>query len=90
MELSKDVVSSRVKKLQDKGIIKTFVKEFDYLKLGYIALRFYIKFQYVTPEIKKEIINYFVKYEKSTIVFSIEGSYDLIVIILVKKEHLSR
>jgi Lrp/AsnC family leucine-responsive transcriptional regulator len=83
--LSKDVVSSRVKKLQDLGIIKTFVTEFDYLKLGYIALRFYFKFQYVTPEIKREIINYFVKYEKSTIVFSIEGSYDLVVLILIKK-----
>ena len=83
--LSKDVVTSRVKKLQDIGVIKTFVTEFDYLKLGYIALRFYFKFQYVTPEIKKEIINYFVNYEKSTIVFSLEGSYDLVVLILVKK-----
>ena len=82
--LSKDSVTSRVKKLQEIGIIKEFVTEFDYLKLGYTALRFYFKFQYITPEIRKEIINYFVNYENSTVVFSIEGSYDLIVLILVK------
>jgi len=82
--LSKDSVTSRVKKLQELGIIKEFVTEFDYLKLGYTALRFYFKFQYITPEIRKEIINYFVNYENSTVVFSLEGSYDLIVLILVK------
>ena len=82
--LSKDSVTSRVKKLQEIGIIKEFVTEFDYLKLGYTALRFYFKFQYITPEIRKEIINYFVNYENSIVVFSLEGSYDLIVLILVK------
>jgi len=82
--LSKDSVSSRVKKLQEIGIIKEFVTEFDYLKLGYTALRFYFKYQYITPEIRKEITNYFVNYENSTVVFSLEGSYDLIVLILVK------
>ncbi len=82
--LSKDSVTSRVKKLQEIGIIKDFITEFDYLKLGYTALRFYFKFQYITPEIRKEIIDYFVNYENSTVVFSLEGSYDLIVLILVK------
>jgi DNA-binding Lrp family transcriptional regulator len=83
--LSKDIVTYRVNKLQEEGIIKNFITEFDYLKLGYIALRFYFKFQYVTPESKKEIIDYFVNYENSIVVYSLEGSYDLIVLILVKK-----
>jgi Lrp/AsnC family transcriptional regulator for asnA, asnC and gidA len=82
--LNKDSVVLRVKKLQEKGIIKNFITEFDYLKLGYTALRFYFKFQYITPEIRKEIIDYFVNYENCTIIDSIEGSYDLIVLILVK------
>lgn len=81
--LSKDVVVSRVKKLQEMGIIRSFVTEFDYLKLGYTALRFYFKFQFITPDIKKEIIDYFVNYEYCTVVNSLEGSYDLIVLILV-------
>ena len=82
--LSKDVVAARVKKLQEKGVIKDFVTIFDYLKLGYTALRFYLKFQYITPEIRNEIIAYFVNYENCTVVNSLEGSYDLIILILVK------
>lgn len=83
--LSKDVVAYRVKKLQEQRIIKDFYAEFDYLKLGYTALRFYFKFQYVAPDSKKEIIDYFINYENSIVVNSLEGSYDLIVLILVKK-----
>ena len=37
--LSKDVVISRVKKLQDKGIIIKFYTRFDNSKLGLIAMR---------------------------------------------------
>lgn len=33
--LSKDIVASRVKKLQEKGIIKGFFAVVDYSKLGY-------------------------------------------------------
>jgi Lrp/AsnC family leucine-responsive transcriptional regulator len=83
--LSKDVVAYRVKKLQEKEVIQHFITQYDYLKLGYTALRFYFKFQYVTPEIKKEIIDFFINYENSTVVSTVEGSYDLVVIILVKK-----
>jgi DNA-binding Lrp family transcriptional regulator len=83
--LSKEVVSYRVKRLQDKGIISNFITQYDYLKLGYTALRFYFRFQYVTPQIKKEIIDFFIKYENSTVVSTVDGSYDLVVIILVKK-----
>ena len=82
--LNRDVVASRVKKLQEKGIIINFSTYFDYLRLGFIPLRFYFKYQYVTPEIKKEIIDYFVKSKYSIVVFTLEGSYDLLVLILVK------
>ena len=49
--LSKDVVISRINKLQEKEIIISYITEYDYLRLGLTALRFYFKFQYVTPEI---------------------------------------
>ena len=54
--LSKDIVTSRVKKLQEKGIIKGFFAIVDYPKIGFSIYRFYFSFQNVTPEIKKEII----------------------------------
>lgn len=82
--LNRDVVASRVKKLQKNGIIINFSTNFDYLRLGFIPLRFYFKYQYVTHEIKKEIIDYFVKSKYSIVVITLEGSYDLLVLALVK------
>jgi Lrp/AsnC family transcriptional regulator for asnA, asnC and gidA len=82
--LNRDVVASRVKKLQENGIILDFSTNFDYFKLGFIPLRFYFKYQYVTHEIKKEIIDYFVKDKYSIVVYTLEGSYDLLVLALVK------
>jgi len=82
--LSKDVVAGRVKKLQEKGIIKRFIIYYDILKLGLNFLRFYFKFQYATPDIKKEIINHFMNNENVIILFSAEGSYDLGVLMMVE------
>lgn len=82
--LHKDVVSYRVKKLQEKGIIKNFYTVVDASKLGYISFRFYLVFQYITPETKREIINYFVKNKHTYFVGLIEGIYDLAVIMWVK------
>ena len=39
--LSKDIVTNRVKKLQEKGIIKRFFTYYDILQLGLNFLRFY-------------------------------------------------
>ena len=82
--LSKDIVTSRVKKLQEIGIIKGFYAMIDYLKLGYSVFRFYFSFQNVTPELKKEIIDYFINEKYVGDVKSLEGNYDLLVAIGVK------
>jgi len=83
--LSKDVVAGRVNKLKENGIIKRFYPRYDTLQLGLNLLRFYFKFQYVTPEIKKEIINHFMNNDYVNNLFSTEGSYDLGIIINVEK-----
>jgi predicted transcriptional regulator len=59
--LHKDVVAYRVKKLQEKGIIKNFYTEINNNKIGFSAVRLYLTYQNITPEIKKEIIDYLVK-----------------------------
>jgi Lrp/AsnC family leucine-responsive transcriptional regulator len=82
--LHKDVVAHRVKRLQEKGIIVRFNTLIDTLKLGYTCLRFYFNYQYITPEIKKEIIDHFVNFKRSQIVVSFEGSVELCVILLAK------
>lgn len=82
--LHKDVVAYRVKRLQEKGIIGFFKTEFNEYKLGYSYLRYYFTFQYITPKIKKEIIEYFIKNKYTIDVHSLEGSYDFTILVAVK------
>jgi Lrp/AsnC family leucine-responsive transcriptional regulator len=82
--LSKDIITSRVKKLQEKGIIKGFFAIVDYPKIGFDIYRFYFTFQNVTPDLKKEIIEYFINDKFVGAVKSLEGSYDLMVALYVK------
>ena len=81
--LSKNVVAYRINRLIDEGIIENFYTVIDSYKLGYIVFRFYIIFQYVTPKIKKEIIEYFVHNRSTWFVGSTEGRYDLSVVLWV-------
>jgi len=82
--LSKDLVAYRVKKLQEKGIIENFWTEINEFKFGYSDVKFYFTFQNITPEIKQEIIDYFVKKPYTFCVESLEGQYDLCVVSYVE------
>ena len=75
--LKKDVVLYRIKRLEDKGVIRNYTTFFDILKLGLIGVRFCYVFQYTTPKIKKEIIDYFVNSDLTTYIFSTDGKFDL-------------
>jgi DNA-binding Lrp family transcriptional regulator len=78
--LHKDVVAYRVKKLQENGIIKRFYTQTDDYLLGYIRYRYYFTYQYASPEIRNEIIDYFVKSKYIRIIHSTEGHYNLTLI----------
>ena len=82
--LKKDVVSYRIKKLQDEGVIKNFYAAIDTYKLGYDVFRIYINFRYVTQELKEEIIKYFVDYKNSWVVASVKTEIDLAAVMWVK------
>jgi Lrp/AsnC family leucine-responsive transcriptional regulator len=82
--LKKDVVSYRIKKLEDEGYIKNYYTVIDTYRIGYNLFRYYINFQYVTTELKKEIIDYFVNYKNICTVAHAAGKYDLIVVVWVK------
>jgi len=84
VDLSKNVVASRVKKLQEKGIIKNFFTLIDTSKLGYAYIRIYLVYERVTPEVRAEIIDYFVKNEYSWVVCSLSGKYDFASVIWIK------
>jgi DNA-binding Lrp family transcriptional regulator len=82
--LHKDVVAYRVKNLQEKGIIIRFNTLIDNLKMGYNCMRFYFNYQYITPEIKNQIIDHFVNFKRTQIVASQEGGIELCVFMLAK------
>ena len=85
--LHKNVVVYRIKRLIEKGIIVNFYTVIDSFKLGYNSLRFYLIFRHMTPEIRKEMVDYFVNNKHTWWVGSFDGSYDLAVLFWVKELH---
>jgi DNA-binding Lrp family transcriptional regulator len=82
--LKKDVVSYRIKNLQDAGVIINYFTDIDTFRLGYNVFRIYINFQYVTSDIKEKIIQYFVDYKYSWVVATIKAEIDLDIVIWAK------
>lgn len=81
--IHKDVVARRVNRLMENGIIQCITCTNDY-KLGFFYLRFCFSYQYVTPDIKKNIIDYFTENKNAVTVSESEGPYDLVVIMALK------
>jgi DNA-binding Lrp family transcriptional regulator len=82
--LSKNVVLYRIKRLENEGIITNYYTSIDFHKLGYINLAFYVNYQYCTPTVEKEIIDYFVQNPHSWWIANVQGKYDLAAYFLVK------
>jgi len=81
--LTKEVVSYRIKRLQELGIIQNFYTDFILTPMGQtIYVRLYFNYQNINPSIKKEIIQHFVDTNEATVVASLEGNYDLMVIVI--------
>lgn len=55
LRLSKQVVLYRIKSLEEKGIIISYHAVIDWRKLGYNAIRIYMKWQNITLEKEKEV-----------------------------------
>lgn len=84
VRLSKTAVLHRINNFKTEGIIKQFHTIIDTGKLGFIGFRLYISLQNATPQKKKEIIGFFNKNKLVSWVVSIEGEYDIGVLILTK------
>lgn len=82
--LKKDVVSYRIKRLQEEGIIKNFWTLIDSYKLGYIVFRFYLVYQYVNQDIKNKIIKYLIQDKHTFVINSYIGRYDLGVFLWIR------
>ncbi len=84
VSLPKNVVSYRLKRLIKEGVIKNFSTVIDMNKLGYIIIRIHYKFQNITSEIEKEIVNNFKNNTNTVLIATTQGLFNLKVIIIVK------
>jgi len=82
--LAKSIVAYRIKRLTSMGIIKNYYTVVDLYKLGFIAPRFHFVYQYVTPEVQKEIVDYFINSKYTFIVVSTYGPFDLSVLLGIR------
>jgi DNA-binding Lrp family transcriptional regulator len=82
--LKKDVVTYRIKRMEDEGLITGYWTAINTYKLGYYVFRVYINLIDVSSTVKTEIINYFVKNEDAWAVITYKGPVELDVIVWVK------
>jgi len=82
--LSKEVVTYRIKRMEEKGIITNYWTAIDTFKLGYQVFRIYINFQDLKSDKKNEIIQYFKNYKNIWTMTSIKSPIDLSMVIWVK------
>jgi len=83
--LHKNVVAYRARRLKKMRIVRYFYTVIDSFKLGYNCFRIYIVLRNTTPQIKTEIIDYFVKNKHTWWVGTFEGGYDVAVVMWVKE-----
>lgn len=75
--LSKDTVNNRIKKMEEKGIIKDYYTVLNISKLGYLDFRVYIKLYRVTPKKEEEIVEYLKKHPNVGWVGNVSGRWDI-------------
>lgn len=82
--LSKEAVYYRIKNLEKRKIITGYTTLISLAKLNFMHIKILIKFQNITSNKKKEVIDYLVKHKSSNWVASCRGNCDLIVGFVVK------
>jgi DNA-binding Lrp family transcriptional regulator len=75
--LSKDIVAYRTKRLEKEGVILNYRTSFKISTFGLSLARFHYSLQLISPELKQEIIDYFVQSKCTQYVWETEGCYDL-------------
>jgi DNA-binding Lrp family transcriptional regulator len=84
IRMSKQGVEYRVKNLMKKGVIRGFYPVINVPKLGYIYCRLLLTLQNITKEKKDEIIEYLKNHKKVFWLFSMQGMFDLLIVIWAK------
>jgi Lrp/AsnC family transcriptional regulator, leucine-responsive regulatory protein len=82
--LSPQTTKYRIERLEKEGVIRGYITFFDISKFGYAHFRLYIRFENVSPEEEKRIIEYFKKHENVHWLVSTTGRWDLEVLFVAR------
>jgi DNA-binding Lrp family transcriptional regulator len=77
--ISKELISYRIKRMQEKEIIQNFTTIIDDTKLGFFGLTYYYSFDHINPSIRAEMIKLLVDSKYTRYVASTDGKYDMVV-----------
>ena len=75
--MSKQLAKYRIERLEKEGFIKGYFTMIDNSKLGFTTFRAYLKFRNITPEKKKEVIQYLKERKHIWAVVVISGKWDI-------------
>ena len=84
LRISREVVSYRIQRMREQGILLESVTTLDHRKLGLRSYRIYFKFKRVLNE--KELVTFLYNIPQITTILTCAGSYDLQVVITVYNE----
>ncbi len=84
VKLSRDIVNYRINKLEKEGYIKGYQTIVNFSKLGYLTIRFHLKFIDISPKIEKNLIAFLLKKENILLVSRTKGDFDLSFVIQIK------
>jgi len=84
VRLSQEVVSYRIKRLEERGIITGYYTVIDNTKAGYMFCRFFAKLQNLTPETEKKLIEYAKKDPRVGWIVTLAGNWDIALVIYAK------
>ena len=91
VRLSKVSVNQRINKLQKKGIIKTFMVQVDYRKLGYNICHIFYKLQNISSENEELFYSFLSKHNLIGYVARIDGNFDTyLVLVYQNNEQLDK
>ncbi|MDD4983955.1 MAG: AsnC family transcriptional regulator [Candidatus ainarchaeum sp.] len=81
---SKETVKYRIDKLITSGVITEFYTAFNTAKLNHFYYKLLIKLHNVTPQLENEILDYIKNQKYCAYLGSSQGSYDVVVLLMVK------
>lgn len=76
VQASHEVVSYRIKRLKERGILRSCTAIVDMSKLGYLTFRIYIRWQNIDMQEKQKFFDYIGKYENIWTTTELHGKWD--------------